>query len=526
MLTLQDISLSFSERQIFDKLSLSLNDGEKVALVGPNGAGKTSLLRIILGEILPDSGTIILPSGASKVGYIPQHLKLKPEEENLDVLSFMLEGRQLHSINSRLTTLEEKIAHNPLGKNINGLLSEQHQLFEAYHDAEGYKAEDDILNLIVGIGLDIDFGQKIRTLSGGQKTKLALARLLYERSDILLLDEPTNHIETDAIIWLANYLRNSPKTVFVVSHSPEFLNCFIGKVVYLSGQGTAKVYHGNYNHFLKVKSKDDLRDKRSQQKLRGELDRQQAIVGHTIQRQSGLKHAREKIVGKLEEEVKATKKQRKTLRLNFPVRNRLHSHALIVDQISKSFGQKRLFNRLSFLVDAKDRFGVIGVNGTGKTTFLRILAHDLNPDQGAVHQNQHLEIGWYRQEQEDLRDDHTILEEVENSTLSPEYLRSTLAHFLFPANMIGQLVGNLSRGERTRLALCKIMLSKPNLLLLDEPTNHLDIEAKESLKLALSRYEGAVVLVSHDQDFLSSIGITWALKFPEGRLISIQKKEA
>ncbi len=529
MLQVRRLTITFGERQIVRDLSFAIADGEKVGLVGDNGAGKTSIMRVIHGDLQPDSGDVLVTRRRKdSICYIPQHLSLRGIQREQDVLSFMLDGRGLREIGSRLAEIDA-LVKGPVGQaRLEELMDERVRLEEQYLEKEGYRAEGDILDILAGVGLNgVDLDQKIVTLSGGQKSRLALARLLFQQSQSLLLDEPTNHIDEEAVGWLGDYLSTVPQSVLVISHLPAFLDRVVSRILLLDSTGELKSYPGNYSQFVSLRGRQALTQQRATAKLQAELERQRGII-RTAERQSNykLKHAREKVVARLEKQLPRHPKTRH-VKIAFSAKTPLHASAIVAQDLCKSFGEKRVLNRISVDVDAMTRLGIVGENGAGKTTLLRILAGDLQPDTGSIHRSRKLEMGWYRQELEDLEDDRSIWQEVEPLGFgTPQQLRSALAHFLFGERRLNQKVGTLSRGERARLALCKLIVARPNFLLLDEPTNHLDQPSRARLAAALAQYQGALLVVSHDTEFLARVGVEWALELPSGRSVRLAEREA
>ncbi len=529
MLQVRKLTITFGERQVVRDLSFTIADGEKVGLVGDNGAGKTSIMRVLHGDLQPDDGDVLLTRRRKdSICYIPQHLTLRGLQRETDVLSFLLDGRGLRALSHRLAEIDA-LVKGPVGQErLEELVNERVRLEEQYLEKEGYRAEDAILDILVGVGLShVHLDQKVTTLSGGQKSRLALARLLFQQSELLLLDEPTNHIDEEAVGWLGEYLSSVPQSVLVISHLPAFLDRVVRRILLLDNSGALKSYPGNYSQFVNLRNRQALTQQRAAAKLQSELERQRGII-RTAMKQSNYKlmHAREKVVAKLEKQVPAQSKARH-VKISFSVKTPLHAPAILAQDLCKSFGDKRVLNRVSIDVGATARLGLIGENGAGKTTLLRLLTGDLPPDTGSIHRSRNLELGWYRQELEDLNDDHTIWQEAESLDFgTPQHVRSALAHFLFGDKRLHQRVGTLSRGERARLALCKLILARPNFLLLDEPTNHLDQPSRARLAAALAQYRGALLVVSHDAEFLTQVGIEWALQLPSGRLLRIADREA
>jgi len=523
MLQAKGLSLSFGERKVLDDISFTVGRGEKVGLVGANGAGKTTILRILIGESSLESGSVRIKKGV-KVSYVPQYLSLGQSESNLDVLNLMLNARNLHSISDRMREIEKRIEKNSPESQIDMFLQEYFSLQEEYSRIGGYQAESDVARILSGVGLgNIDLEQGVKFLSGGQKTKLAFARALFEQPDLLLLDEPTNHIEMESVDWLAEYVLKSQQSVMVISHLQNFLDAIVSKILFLDKEtGKLRIYPGNYSQFLSIQEVDDLARERLNGKVSKEINRQKRLVQNLSQSKSGLKHSREKVIQRLESVKPKTARQAKDFKLNFPVKDKLRSSVISVEVVGKSFEKKEVFRNISFRIGPQERMGIIGENGSGKTTLLRMICQKIKPDKGRIFLNPKVTIGWYQQEQEGINDSLSLLEEAKKSSdFAPRDLYNILAHFLFSYEKLSQLVGSLSRGERARLILCKIMLTRANILILDEPTNHLDKTSIESLAQALNAYNGAMIVVSHDQEFLRRIGIYRCIRMPSGDLVNI-----
>jgi len=518
MINVSNLSIYFESRTILEGVSFSINPENKIGLIGINGSGKTTILRVLTGELQADCGRVSISKMVHKIGYVPQHLTLSSEQLGLTVMSFMLEGRNLIAIKKRMEDLEGLIDQETAGMD---LLDEYLKLQDEFNQKEGYRSKDDIISILGGLDIgNVQLDEKIINISGGQKTRLALARMLYEDSDLLLLDEPTNHIDEDSVKWLANYLAKIRKPMIIISHVPEFLDSIVNRIL-LVEDNHLKAYPGNFSKFIKIRQKEGVASSRTTEKLLAEIERHKRFIKKAPQNKSKMKHSREKLVAKLEKRVATPIKQPKKMSFRISPRTILKSSALSIQAISKSFNRRKILNEISFELGPTEKIGILGENGAGKTTLLKIISGEIKIDKGKIILNPKVEMGWYRQEQEGLKDELSILEEVKqaNGTIPVQIIRTALAHFLFPSERISQNIGTLSRGERARLALCKIMLSGSNLLLLDEPTNHLDQVSRDSLIQALLSYEGALIIVSHDQDFLQRIGVPWSLKLPQGELI-------
>jgi ATP-binding cassette subfamily F protein 3 len=522
VLVVKDISVSFGERAILQNVSLNIGDGEKVGLVGDNGAGKTTLLKVIVNELSPDKGTVKFANHGSQkpYSYIPQYLSVDGELTNLDILSYMLDGRGLRKIIDRIEEIEGAM-EAPGFVPDDSLLDEYFKLQERYTEHEGYRSENDILDLLSGVGLaDVDPFQPIKTLSGGQKSRVALARMLYEQTDLLVMDEPTNHIDEAAYSWLCQYLSSRQQSILVVSHLPVMLDRVVDRILYLDGTDRVlRSYPGNYSKFVALRTAEMERQGKEKDSISAEIERLERFIRNAPQNKVGMKHDREKAVAKLKNKL-PTKQKQKNLEISFPITRSMNGATFQAHKVSKTYGARIVLRSISLELGPTERLLLHGDNGAGKTTFLRILSGLLLPDSGTVRRNHNLLVGFYQQEQEGLDDKNTVLEEAKrgNSGIQEKNLRSALAHFLFFQDQISQKVGTLSRGERARLALCKIMLSGANCLLLDEPTNHLDPRSREILKNALVNYQGSLIIVSHDKDFTSNINIDRVLTITGGCL--------
>ncbi len=522
MLSVRDVSVSFGIRIILQNVSLDIRDGEKVGLIGDNGTGKTTLLKVIVKELSPDQGLVRFTNHSSKksFSYIPQHLSVDGNSTNLDILSFMLDGRGLRKITSKIEEAERTMSVPGFIPN-DDFLANYFRLQERYTECEGYRSENDILELLSGVGLgEVDPFQLIKTLSGGQKSRVALARMLYEQSDLLVMDEPTNHIDEAAYSWLCQYLSRAQQSILVVSHLPAMLDQVVDRIMYLDGENQSlKSYPGNYSKFVALRRAEMERQGKERGSILAEIERLERFIRNAPQSKVGMKHDREKVVAKLKTALPVRQKTKK-LDISFPVTRLLNSTALQARNVTKAYAKRTILRGISLELGPAERLLLDGDNGAGKTTFLRILSGALDPDSGTIRRNHNLQVGFYQQEQEGLDDKNSVLQEAKsvNSKIQEKSLRSALAHFLFFQDRISQMVGTLSRGERARLALCKIMLSGANCLFLDEPTNHLDPRSREILKSALINYQGSLIIVSHDKEFTSDLHIDRILTITGGCL--------
>ena len=495
---------------------------ERVALVGSNGAGKTTLLRIIAGELTADSGEITTAKDKT-IGYLPQQLGYHSEnsiyEELLEVKSEIVE------LDRSIRNMEKQMQHVS-GKELESLLEKYHRLQTEFEAKDGYACKSQIMGIINGLGFGgKDMEQCINTLSGGQRTRVALGKLLLLEPDLLILDEPTNHLDLPSIQWLENYLSNYKGGVLIVSHDRYFLDRIAEKVVEIE-HGKAISFTGNYSAY--AEKKEQLRHiqlKEYENYIRNVKHQEEVIEKlRSFNREKSIKRAesREKMLEKMTPVEKPVEAQ-KTMHFELTPEKTSGNDVLYVDDFSKSFGEKHLFEHISFDIHRGERAAIIGKNGTGKTTLLKILCELEAADSGIAKLGTNVEIGYYDQEHNVLHDDKTIFDEIHDDypDLNNTRIRNVLAAFLFTGDDVYKKISLLSGGEKGRVSLAKLMLSKANFLLLDEPTNHLDIESKEILEEALNQYTGTVLYVSHDRYFINKTA-TRIMELTEHKLLSYQ----
>ena len=504
ILACHNISKSFGDKLIVKNGSFHIEEREKAALVGVNGAGKSTILKMIMNEEPTDEGDIILAKGKT-IGYLAQHQHLIPHgtiyEELRSAKADVIEMEQkLRSIEHELKSLSGDALENRL-ETYNRLQSE----FEARN---GYACESEITGVLKGLGFtEEEFSKKTDTLSGGQKTRVALGKLLLTNPDILLLDEPTNHLDLNSIAWLETFLSNYQGAVFIVSHDRFFLNRVVTKVVEIEN-GELHMYIGNYHAYSE--KKQQLRDARLKEYLnqQREIRHQQAVIEklRSFNREKSIRRAesREKMLEKMslvEKPQDAPREMHFTLEPSCVSGN----DVLSVEGLSKQFGSQILFRDVNFEIKRGEHVAVIGDNGTGKTTLLKILNQVQKADAGSFTLGAKVQIGYYDQEHHVLHDNKTIFDEISDDypSLNNTQIRNTLAAFQFTGDEVFQEISTLSGGEKGRVSLAKLMLSEANFLILDEPTNHLDIMSKEILEEALNNYSGTVLYVSHDRYFIN-----------------------
>lgn len=504
ILACHDICKAFGDEVIVDHGSFHIEDHEKAALVGLNGAGKSTLLKMIVDDLPMDDGTVTISKGKT-LGYLSQHQELTSGgtiyEEVRSAMADILEmEEQIRSIENELKDLR--------GEELEERLNTYHRLTDIFERRNGYAAESEISGVLKGLGfLDDDFTKPVSTLSGGQKTRVALSKLLLTKPDILLLDEPTNHLDLNSISWLENYLLNYSGAVLIVSHDRYFLNKIVTKVIEIES-GHISMFLGDYTAYAEKKKM--LRDMQIKEYLKQqqEIKHQEAVIEKlkSFNREKSIKRAesREKMLDKITP-------VDKPVELNSEIHLSLEpscvsgNDVLKVEHLSKSFPPQVLFKDANFEIHRGEHVAVIGDNGTGKTTLLKILNEVMDADEGEFTLGSKVHIGYYDQEHHVLHMEKTIFEEISDDypELNNTKIRNILAAFLFTGDDVFKLIGDLSGGERGRVSLAKLMLSEANFLILDEPTNHLDIVSREILERALNDYTGTVLYVSHDRYFIN-----------------------
>lgn len=504
ILSCSNICKSFGENDILKQVSFHIEDHEKAAIVGINGAGKSTLLKVLIGKLNADDGVVTWAKGAS-IGYLAQHQDLEGAETIYDAL---LEVKKpVIQMEARIRSLELEMK-SASGDELETKLSEYSRLNHEFEMADGYSYQSEITGVLKGLGFTEDeFSKPITALSGGQKTRVSLGKLLLTKPDILLLDEPTNHLDMESIAWLETYLRNYSGAVIIVAHDRYFLDRVVTKIIELD-MGHCTVFSGNYSAYSDKKAM--LRDAaiRAYLNQQQEIRHQEAVIAKlkSFNREKSIKRAesREKMLDKIERLEKPTQaNDSMDIRLEPDVVS--GNDVLTVTDLSKSFDTQTLFTNVDFEIKRGERVAIIGNNGTGKTTLLKIINGIIPADSGQIRLGSKVHIGYYDQEHQVLHMDKTLFQEIQDTypNMNNTQIRNTLAAFLFTGDDVFKLIRDLSGGERGRVSLAKLMLSDANFLLLDEPTNHLDITSKEILESALNRYTGTVLYVSHDRYFIN-----------------------
>ena len=504
ILALNNVSKSFGTDVILENISFHIEEKEKVGIVGVNGAGKSTLFKIITGELSLDRGEVIMPKSAA-LGYFSQSLEIDSSKTIYGELLTVFEPVML--IEQQVRDMESQMAHTK-GEELDRLMSNYSELSHKMEEMDGYSYQSRIRGVIKGLGFsDDESSQTINELSGGQKTRVALGKILLQAPDILLLDEPTNHLDIDSIRWLEDFLKSYKGAVVIISHDRYFLDRVIGKVIEIENR-KAKEYFGNYSYYAEKKIIDREIAWHQYINQQKEIKHQEEVIKklREFNREKSIKRAesREKMLDKMER-IEAPENLPDKMRLSIKPLKESGNDVLSVNSLSMSFDSAPLFSNISFDIKKGEKVALIGPNGIGKTTLFRIILSKLEPVSGSVKLGSNVVIGYYDQEQSDLNLNKTIFDEISDTypDLTVTQIRNVLAAFVFTGDDVFKTIDTLSGGEKGRVALAKIMLSKANFLILDEPTNHLDINSKEILEQALKSYEGTVLYISHDRYFIN-----------------------
>lgn len=507
ILSCNNISLSFGTNKILEDITFSIQESDKAALVGVNGAGKTTLFKIISDSIHPDTGDIFISKGY-KIGYLEQNSGLDSENSIWNEVISTYSG--LIEMEKRIKFLEKEISNTKDEASLSSFMKEYSVLTDKFSNSGGYEYISRTKGVLKGLGFEEDrFDTKVCTLSGGQKTRLALAKLLLEEPDILLLDEPTNHLDINALEWLEDFLKNYKKCIILISHDRYFLDTVTNKTIEMENC-KCKVYKGNYSSYIQQKSIDrEIQQKRYELQQK-EIARMEAFIEQQKRwnREKNIiaAESRQKAIDRME---KVEKIQNLPSKINIKFRSTIISgnDVLFVENLSKEFPGKLLFDNINFNLKRNEKAFILGPNGCGKSTMLKIIAGKLDKTSGDIEYGHKIFMGYYDQEQENLDESKTILEEVwsANEKLGQTEIRNALAAFLFTGEDVLKQISVLSGGEKARVSLIKLILSEANFLILDEPTNHLDINSREVLENALLDFDGTILAVSHDRYFINKL---------------------
>lgn len=520
LLACQNISKAFGTKEILHDVNFHINEKEKIAIVGINGSGKTTLLKIIMGEETPDNGQVIIAKDAT-IGYLSQHQDISFDNT---IYGEMLATKQyILDLEANIRKLEKDMKHAE-GEELEKILETYNRLSSKYDRDNGYSYESEIAGVLKGLGFSPDdYDRHINTLSGGQKMRIALGRLLLTRPDLIILDEPTNHLDMPSISWLEGFLASYSGSVLIVSHDRYFIDRIVTKVIEIDNK-KATIYHGNYTYFADKRAELRASMMKAYLNQQAQIKHQEAVITKLKQfnREKSIKRAesREKMLDKidvLDKPTEITSEMRLTLEPSVESGN----DVLTVSHLAKSFGKEALFTDLDFEIKRGEKVALIGGNGTGKTTILKMINHIVSKDAGTIALGSRVHIGYYDQEHQVLSLHKTIFEEISDAypDLNNTKIRNVLAAFLFTGDDVFKKIEDLSGGERGRVSLAKLMLSPANFLILDEPTNHLDIQSKSILEDAIRSYTGTVLVVSHDRYFINRIA-TRILELKDQKLYS------
>ena len=507
ILSAQHIAKSFGVNAVLRDVSLTVQQGDRIGLVGVNGCGKSTLMRILAGLDAQDGGEISLVRGL-RVGYLAQQNMVTSGETVWNELQKVYE--QVFAMEKKLRELEDEMAHaHTDAQRFAQLSADYDRLTQRFEEADGYSWKSMVSGVLNGLGFKpAQYDQCVDSLSGGEQTRLCLARLLLQKPDLLLLDEPTNHLDMETLQWLENYLAAYKGSVLVISHDRYFLDHVCTGIVEIL-MGTSEQYNGNYTRYIAQRQERFESRMRAYEIQQKEIERQQAIIARyrMFNREKSIRAAesREKALDRMEKLEKPV--DERAIRFSFEARRRTGEDVLQLTEISKSFGEKHLFHDLTLRVRAGDRVALIGPNGVGKSTLIKIIVGEEQPDTGFIRYGSNVDIGYYDQHQSTLHADKTALDEIWDRfpQMEQSNVRGALGMFLFTGDDVFKPIHTLSGGEKGRVALTALMLRKDNLLLLDEPTNHLDMDSREVLEDALTDFGGTIITVSHDRYFINRI---------------------
>lgn len=519
VLSCNNISKSFGTDEILKSVSFHINEREKAAIVGINGAGKSTLLKIIIGQLPADEGEVVLAKGAT-IGYLSQHQDLNSDFAIFDEMYNV--RKDIIELDEKIHRLENEMKHAQ-GKELEQMLSTYTRLTHEFEIKNGYTYKSEVTGILKGLGFaEEDFDKKVNTLSGGQKTRIALGKLLLSKPDVLLLDEPTNHLDLISIAWLETFLINYNGSVIIVAHDRYFLDKVVSKIIEIDHH-KAQVFIGNYSDYVYQKDMQKETQLRAYINQQKEIKRQEEVIERlrSYNREKFFRRAqsRQKMLDKIERIEKPEENQE----MHFTLEPRIISgnDVLRVEGLAKSYGSLKLFSDINFEIKRGEKVAIIGNNGTGKTTILKIITGSVNPDAGSIYFGSKVHVGYYDQEMQTLNPEKTLFDELQDTypNLDNTSVRNILAAFLFTEDDVFKKIKDLSGGERGRVSLAKLMLSEANFLILDEPTNHLDIVSKEILENVINSYSGTVLYVSHDRYFINRTA-TRILDLNQGHLIN------
>lgn len=521
-MNIKNLSMSFGNQELFNDINIQIDENQKVGVIGLNGAGKTTLFKIIMGKEYPDKGKITFKNNA-RVEWLPQVIEDDLASLDINVLDYLMSARPIEMLNNQLQDCYERLG--------NASLKEQKDIFNKIDKIQKkliywdqYNADSILLKIIDGMNIDDSLlDKKIHELSGGQKSKIAFAKLLYSKPEVMLLDEPTNHLDKDTKDYVINYLKSYNGSVYIISHDIDFLNKVVNKILYLD-KITKKfeLYEGNYDRFIKLHTEHEKALERQMKLQQQEENKLREIVLHYSNSSGNRKKMaqdREKKLEKLLSNKIEINPKNKKAKIDIPINREGSKIPLVVERISFSYNKKKpIIKDLSFSLSRGEKFLIVGKNGVGKSTLLKLIINQLQVDKGRIVIGNKTDIGYYAQEHELLEDDKTIMENFKEYKLSNEKLRNHLGRFLFNNDEVFKKVKVLSPGEKSRVALAKLSLSKANFLILDEPTNHLDPTTQKIIAETFRDFKGTMLVVSHNPEFVDNLGIERVLELPKGKI--------
>lgn len=520
---IENLSFDYGDKVIFKNVNVNLSSGEKIGLIGQNGAGKTTFFKIVLGTLLPTTGKIILKKG-TKVEWLPQIIADDYMEKEMTAQDYILAGRPIAKLEEKLNEIYSEIACAD-EKTQKNLISQAQNIQETLESYDWYEYENIMKKIVYNMKIsDEILNKKISELSGGQKSKIAFARLLYSKQDIMLLDEPTNHLDEETKKFVIDFLKSYKGTVLIISHDIDFLNEVTNKTLFFDHRThDIMKYNGNYSVFEKLHSEYEARIIEEARKQDVEIEKLKKVINKfegTSGKRKRLAQDREKKLDKILSERIIVQPQNKKVDFDMEVSKTENDIPIRISGMTFSYPnmKRNIISKLSFDINKSEKFLVVGPNGAGKSTLLKLIARQLSPNKGKVILGDRVKIGYYAQEHENLVLEKTILENFSEYEMSSKKLRSMLAHFLFFGDEVNKKVSVLSPGERARVALAKLAMSGCNTILLDEPTNHLDPETQTIIAEVFKKFSGTMLVVSHNPNFVDSLGVERMLILPEGKI--------
>ena len=522
-MNIKNLTMTFGTQEIFDDINLQIKEKEKVGIIGVNGAGKSTFFKLILGKLEPDRGKIILKPG-TRIGFLPQVISDEIPSMEISVFDYLLDGRPIKKLEKELSEAYTEASIESDEKKLKIIMKKIGKLQEKLEYYEVYNAENILLKIVTGMNIDSDLlDMKLCDLSGGQKSKIAFARLLYSNPEILLLDEPTNHLDNDSKDYIIQYLKHYNGTVLVISHDIEFLDQVTTQTLYVDKiTHKMELFPGNYEKYIKIRNEILKTQERIYDKQIKEEEKLKRIIAKYIggnEKKARIAKDRQKKLARLEENKITLEKKQKVTHFKIKINHQSGIIPLKCENLTFGYNENHLLiNDLTFDLSRGEKFLIVGENGVGKSTLLKLIMGYLKPLSGELQLNDKTELGYYAQEHELLDNEKIILENFSEFSLSTKEIRSFLGNFLFSGDDVYKKVAYLSPGERSRVALAKLALTGANLLILDEPTNHLDPQTQEIIAQTFKDYEGTMLVVSHNVDFVDNLGIERMLMLPSGEI--------